>query len=401
MTTFEDSIAVFGDVPLLAEAGPDITAELESEMDLLPHLDGDQRQEVDGAARECRDARQIKHAADAIGPIPGPSQAWHLVVGGRWALWDAVPAILDLAAPATITTLHIATLGFSKLNVMELCRLLDEGKVGEVRLLCSHYFRGTSGGIWELAAAELAERQDRAKFLSVRTHAKLLAIKLSDGRTVTVESSANLRSCKNVEQMTVIGDPGVYAFHVAWIDQLFARAAARAQQDGAPPRKHRPGHSQKRAGLGVYAVAIDPDARHEVTAWKAAANPDPATTQRFAADLVDLIRQFSPTLPSDAIVTMPPQGASAPGRYHARLLAEAVAEQIGRPCQETLIRNRPKRGHHPQESRRQEPYTIKAQTPRFAIVLDDMVTSGTTMRLSLEALRGAGAVALGFAYAGC
>ena len=31
-----------------------------------------------------------------------------------------------------------------------------------------------------------------------------------------------LRSCKNIEQITLIGSPEVYAFHVGWIDSLFA-----------------------------------------------------------------------------------------------------------------------------------------------------------------------------------
>ena len=37
----------------------------------------------------------------------------------------------------------------------------------------------------------------------------------------------------------------------------------------------------------------------------------------------------------------------------------------------------------------------------LTIVVDDLVTSGATMRLSLEALRAAGVMAFGFAYSGC
>lgn len=45
-------------------------------------------------------------------------------------------------------------------------------------------------------------------------------MRLTDGRTITIESSANLRSCKNMEQMTLYGDPGLYSFHTGWIEGL-------------------------------------------------------------------------------------------------------------------------------------------------------------------------------------
>jgi hypothetical protein len=50
-------------------------------------------------------------------------------------------------------------------------------------------------------------------------------MKLSDGQQLSVESSANLRSCRNIEQMTLINSPSLHKFHARWIDQLFAEAA--------------------------------------------------------------------------------------------------------------------------------------------------------------------------------
>ena len=87
--------------------------------------------------------------------------------------------------------------------------------------------------------------------------------------------------------------------------------------------------------------------------------------------------------------------------YFAALLAQVVARQIGRPYRETLARTTPKRYHHPKEALRQPPFQIVGNPPAFAIVIDDLLTSGATMRLSLDALRQAGAVAFGFAYGGC
>ena len=208
--------------PLLNPAAPSV-AGIESELRRLPHLAGDRRQVSRTVRRDVRDARQAKTAAEAIGKLPTPDEALHLVVSGRFALWHMVPAVLELAAQP-IAELRIATLGFSRKNVEALCRLIDEGQIRRAWLLCSHYFKGTSAQVYEFAADELGKRPTAA-FCSLRTHAKVLTIRLTDGRTLTVESSANLRSCKNIEQMTVIGDPAVHAFHAGWIDELFAAGA--------------------------------------------------------------------------------------------------------------------------------------------------------------------------------
>jgi len=70
--------------------------------------------------------------------------------------------------------------------------------------MCSHYFKSTSETIYNTARDAFTSRP-QAHFCSLRNHAKLLAIQLDDGRSVTVESSANLRSNKNIESMSFFG----------------------------------------------------------------------------------------------------------------------------------------------------------------------------------------------------
>lgn len=204
---------------------PPTIGRIENEMRLLPHLAGDRQHLAQGTRRDFKDARKCQHASEAIGRLPGPDEALHLVVSGRFALWHMVPATLALSG-TRIAELTIATLGFSKQNIAALCDLLDIHRISKCRILASHYFKGTSGSIYQFAEEQFAKRPDRTSFLSVRNHAKLLLMKLIDGRTFTVESSANLRSCKNIETMTVIGDPALYDFHRAWIDELFIAANA-------------------------------------------------------------------------------------------------------------------------------------------------------------------------------
>ncbi len=96
-------------------------------------------------------------------------------------MWDlAGPAILELAYPATVAHMTIATLGFSQPNVAEMASFLTAGKIHQLSLLCSHYFKGTNKTIFAYAEAELA-KHTTAGFASVRNHAKVAAIQLTDG----------------------------------------------------------------------------------------------------------------------------------------------------------------------------------------------------------------------------
>ncbi len=54
------------------------------------------------------------------------------------------------------------------------------------------------------------------------------------------------------------------------------------------------------------------------------------------------------------------------------------------------------------DSRRQAPYLVEMPDPPpgLIVVVDDLATSGTTLRLGVEAIRGAGLMAFGFAYSG-
>jgi len=79
--------------------------------------------------------------------------------------------------------------------------------------------------VFEFLAVELQSRGQT--LLAMRNHAKLLLMALDDGRRIVVESSANLRSCRNVEQFVISHDTGLYDFHAAWIDAQVANPGAR------------------------------------------------------------------------------------------------------------------------------------------------------------------------------
>jgi hypothetical protein len=175
----------------------------------------------------------------------------------------------------------------------------------------------------------------------------------------------------------------------------------RFRREPEPPGRSKSSH-QRRAGLGVWAASRSDRDRRAVKAWKRSAPFDPAPLAGFASAIVDLVRAWSPILPSGTVLTVPPQGASATGPYAAQALGQAVAGALGLSFALVLARTEPKRWHGPHHALRQAPFvcTLPAPAPTMVVVVDDLVTTGATMRRSLEAIRAAGVAAFGFGFSG-
>lgn len=181
-------------------------------------LDIDQQTRTAITESRCIDAREAQDMAAAIGTLPQPGEALHMIIGGQHSQWHLIPAVLQLANPATIVEATIATLTYSKQNYIDLCHLIDARKIQKLTVVCSHYFSKTSPHIYDPSKILFDERG--VILLSPRSHAKLVLLKLSDGRAITAEGSANLRSAVTVEQVTLYADTAVYEFHDRWIKAL-------------------------------------------------------------------------------------------------------------------------------------------------------------------------------------
>jgi hypothetical protein len=111
-------------------------------------------------------------------------------------------------------------LGFSTANATELIELVDAGKIKAVEVVASVYFERQNPAEWRIMHEGLTARGQ--KIVALRSHAKVIAIALSDGRRLAIESSANLRSCRNLEQIAITNSPDLFAFHAGWIREVIA-----------------------------------------------------------------------------------------------------------------------------------------------------------------------------------
>lgn len=180
----------------------------------------------------------VANAAKQIERLPDAGESIHCIMRGNYHAWDLIPAALKLAEPATIDALYIATLGFNRTNGIELIDLLDSGRIKSVTFLCSVYFKDASPETYKPLADALLDRGQR--IAAIRTHAKIQAYTLSDGRAIVVESSANLRSCRNIEQFCMTGDRTLFDFHAAWMNEVFAQWPGGKQPPTPPTPKRRP-----------------------------------------------------------------------------------------------------------------------------------------------------------------
>jgi hypothetical protein len=169
---------------------------------------------------QARDARRLERAVEALERLPDSGEYVHIVTGQEFRGFDLLPAMLRLAKAKRFDVLVLTSLGFSRDNLAELARMIAERQIppAKLRILCSDFFRRADRQIWQ-TGAEQARRLGYG-FRSTRNHTKLTLAGIGR-RCYVVESSANLRSCANLEQFTITQSRTLFDFHQQWIAQVW------------------------------------------------------------------------------------------------------------------------------------------------------------------------------------
>jgi hypothetical protein len=160
--------------------------------------------------RRQEDHRARGALAGQLDALPTEGETVHLVLHGAVPLSAVVWHVVDQNPPSALT---ISTLGFSRAFVAELIDRMRTSRITEVVLVCSNYF----------SRADAVEYQEARKLLApwpcrltdARTHAKIAVF-----GPFSLEGSANLRSCRSVENVSVTHDANLARFHTEWIHQL-------------------------------------------------------------------------------------------------------------------------------------------------------------------------------------
>jgi hypothetical protein len=110
---------------------------------------------------------------------------------------------------------------FNRRNLDEIINALDGRLSDRVSLLASGFFRDHNKGLWGETVEAFRARGQR--LAAARSHCKVITLRFRDGGVLALEGSANLRTNRNREQLTLINDPGVCDFHDRWFDDELSR----------------------------------------------------------------------------------------------------------------------------------------------------------------------------------
>ena len=208
--------------PAAGDDAPDFDTDAHPEIDVTARLDADRSYLRRATRRLFVDYRANPDAYRHLRRLPKDGESLHGIISGKYALFDLVPALLERTGES-IADLYLATLGFSKQNGADLIGMLDGRQVRRVAMVCSYYFQKTSPNIYDVVVPELLKRGQRVK--AVRSHCKLIVARMTGGARYVCESSANLRSCVNIEQWVLTRCPKLYGFHRRWLEEILRGGA--------------------------------------------------------------------------------------------------------------------------------------------------------------------------------
>lgn len=165
-------------------------------------------------------------------------------VSGNFVFGDVLEAMVERrkAAPRSMT---VQTLSMSEENIDSLRNVVDlmGGRLERLRIVLSVYFWGHEHRPRQLVPY-LYERMDvpglelDVAFASI--HTKIVTMETLSGHHLVMDGSANLRSSRNVEQVRVECDDGLYDFVEGFADRVFA-AYSTINRDQPYPRPVRGG----------------------------------------------------------------------------------------------------------------------------------------------------------------
>ena len=160
--------------------------------------------------RRHEDHRHRGALAGILDPLPAEGESVHLLIHGGVALATIIWHVVDQNPPSALT---ISTLGFSRAFVAELIDRMRTGQITSANVICSNYFSRVDATEYQQARELLAPWPCR--LVDARTHAKIAVF-----GHFSLEGSANLRSCRSIENVAITHDENLARFHAEWIHQL-------------------------------------------------------------------------------------------------------------------------------------------------------------------------------------
>jgi len=156
----------------------------------------------------------LREAGEVLAVLPGPGEALHAIMTGRYDLCDLLDVMLTRLG--TATHVRIATLSFNARNVERMAAWTEgAGAVQRLTLLCSRFFVEHNPETFEQLREALRPPH---RLAAARSHCKIVCFDFGTRGKLALEGSANLRSNSNTENLCLIRDAALHDWHAAYID---------------------------------------------------------------------------------------------------------------------------------------------------------------------------------------
>ena len=177
-----------------------------------------------------RHQQMVREAAALLPELPGPGESIDVLMLGYF---DLAQVVVDVARRTKPRFLRIATLCWNRRNITDLAGLLEERQTAgdplPLLLIASDFFFAHNAALIDHAREQFAPWSIR--LVSARSHCKIVCFDLGPeiipDDAIVFSGSANLRTNRNREQLTVVRDRALHDWHAAWMEDL-------ASDGGAP-----------------------------------------------------------------------------------------------------------------------------------------------------------------------
>lgn len=183
-------------------------------IDATKGIDHDERIRTTYARHSFKLNARVLQTAELLERLPEPGEVFTALMAVGSSGYNFAQAIIDLTGQ-TIPELYIATFGFSEDNAGQLITQLDNHQIGKVWFAASCFMRDQNHDRYTRLAAMLTTRGHAIS--ATRNHAKIIAMKLEDGRKICIDGSLNMALCSNVEQVHVWNDANLFDFYTNYI----------------------------------------------------------------------------------------------------------------------------------------------------------------------------------------
>lgn len=146
----------------------------------------------------------------------------HALLSGNFIFGDFIEAFA-VDNNLLIEDLTISTLSFGKDNVHSLKNLIVGDYVQSLNIVVSDYFYSHNRDNCTYTHEHL-DIDNKFQLAVAGVHTKVTLIRSGD-RRIVMTGSANLRSSRSVEEVTIQDNPELYDFHKIWHDEVLTQYA--------------------------------------------------------------------------------------------------------------------------------------------------------------------------------